>query len=933
MSVPDVPTGGPWRRAAPLALLLLFFLSGAAALIYQIVWARQLALVFGVTIYANSAVVTAFMAGLALGSLYIGRLADRWDRPLRLFALLEVGIGVFGACFPLLADAATPLYVAFYGAFGANHYVMSLVRFALSFAMLLIPTALMGGTLPVLARAYVRHRRRLGGEVAGLYSVNNLGAVVGCVLAGYVFLEFLGQAHTLLLAAALNVSVGAGAMLLDRLMGGPEPAASDAAPAAADAAPAAADSAPGGVPRAVKVALWVFGIEGFTSLAYQMAWTRLLIFFVATNTYAITTITATFLVGLSLGAFLVRGLVDRTDPYRLLAAIEVGIGLSALVTIPLLPWLMRFYGTMEGALRLYGWGAVAGGQFVISMVVILIPTTLMGATMPVVSRIYVPALKRLGRRMGVIGCLDTVGSIFGAFVGGFIMIPVLGIQRSIIVTAVVNLALGAWMLAARPAGQRVARRRPAFLLSAALVVAAPALLLMPRLELIHATGATRNRDMVRVLDYHEDVESTVSVLETAGFALDLYVNETGVARTTRHDRPSHEMIAHVPLLLHPAPQRALLIGFGIGFTSQAAVAHGVEVDVVELSPGVRRVSGWFKKYNGDVLSDPRVHLRIDDGRNYVLGTRERYDVVQAGIIHPGLNAGNAGFYGVDFYRQCKRILAPGGIICQWLPLHSMPEEDFRMLIRSFLVEFPHASVWFKYTADFCILIGTEGPLRIDFAELERRLDRPAVKERLAANGVVDACDFLSAFCGEGDDLRRAVGQGPLNTDDIPIVEFHCSRSYPMNSHVRALFLLAGMRRSPWDLLYSVPAGREAATRESLERWVEGTTVLTQAVAEGLMMEYLQDFDDAFARAMALFDRALAVNPQDATARFLRRYYAAVRTAAVARWHAGQGPMGQARARLLLEPLVEGGEPVTAAEAEAHILWRMLHAPGADDAGR
>jgi spermidine synthase len=507
MSAPDAPGAVAPRPGAPAIVLLMFFLSGLAALVYQIVWAKQLALVFGVTIYASSAVVTAFMAGLALGSLYIGRIADRWERPLLLFALLEAGIGIFGACFPLLAKAATPVYVAFYGPFGGNHYVMSLVRFALSFLMLFFPTALMGGTLPVLSRAYVRHQKRLGGEVAGLYSINNFGAFIGCVLAGYVFLEFLGQAETLYLAAGVNLLVAVGAVVLDRALGagGGEEAAVE---------PEATGEAEPPLPRPVVMALWVFGIEGFTSLAYQMAWTRLLIFFVATNTYALTSIVATFLVGLSLGAFLVRWFVDRTDPYKVLGVIEVGIGISALVTIPLLPWLMDHYAAFEDAMAPTGWVGSAAARFAISMVVILVPTTLMGGTMPVVSRIYVPALKRLGRRMGVIGCLDTLGSIGGAFAGGFIMIPLLGIQRTIIGTAFINLALGAWVFAARPAPRRGALRRPAFLVSAALFIAAPALLLMPRLYLIRGAGVTRGVGQVRILDYQEDVESSVTVLET-----------------------------------------------------------------------------------------------------------------------------------------------------------------------------------------------------------------------------------------------------------------------------------------------------------------------------------------------------------------------------------------------------------------------------------
>jgi spermidine synthase len=418
----------------------------------------------------------------------------------------------------------------------------------------------------------------------------------------------------------------------------------------------------------------------------------------------------------------------------------------------------------------------------------------------------------------------------------------------------------------------------------------------------------------------------------------VFVNDAGVARTTRHDRPSHEMIAHVPLLLHPDPHRMLLIGYGIGLTSHAAAIHGVDVDVVELSPGVRSVSRWFTGYNDNVLSDPRVHLRIDDGRNYVLGTQQKYDVIQAGIIHPGLNSGNAGFYSLDFYQQCKRILNPGGIVCQWLPLHSMPLADFKMLIRSFQAEFPHTSIWFKYTGDFCILIGTEQPLRIDFASLERRVSEDPVKAQLAQSDVVNVYDLLSGFCAADDDVRNAIGTGPLNTDDRPTVEFHCSRPYPSRAHVQAVVLLRDLRRSPWPLLYDVPAGRQDEVRAKLDQWGQEGGVLLDAIAKGLVMSYLppdvQDFQIAYVQAVGLFDSALHLNPDDANARFLRRYYVAEHAAMLGSWLYRLRRVPQALA--VVQPFADIGPPISSDEAEAQYIYRDIrrHASGGfADAGQ
>jgi len=855
---------GGCRRAATV-MLLGFLLSGAAALIYQILWARQLYLLFGVTIYATSAVVSAFMAGLALGSLYLGRLADRTDRPLLVFAIMEAGIAFFGLLFPLIVASLKPIYPTFYGAFGQNHYVMSLLRFIVSFAILIVPTSLMGGTLPVLTRAYVSHARRLGQEVAALYSANNLGAFLGCVLTGYAFVELLGLRGTLMLAVSLNLIVALLALWAERLSrSGPGPARAGAGANSAKAA---------SLPRPVKVALWVFGIEGFTSLVYQMAWMRMLIFFVQSNIYAITAIVATFLAGLSAGAFVVRRWLDRSqDPYRMLGMIEVGIGVSAVITIPFLPWMMGLRDALQQGLAPLGWAGSTLARFAITFAVILLPTSFMGATMPVVARIYVPALQRLGKKMGVIGCLDTVGSVLGAFAGGFILIPVLGIQRTIVATALVNLTLAAWTFAADPVPRRAALRRPGFVAAVLLLVAGALMLRMEPMQLTTASHSLKPIERKKVLFYDEGLESTVSVVEAYNSIRLLLVNHVIVAQTDRGDRPSHEMIAHLPLLLDAEPRRALLIGFGIGFTARACRAHGVEVDVVELSRGVREANRFFKRYNDGVMADPRVHLIIDDGRNYVVGTRRRYDMIQAGIIHPGLDSGNAGFYTTDFYRECKRVLAPGGVMCQWLPLHGMSHEDFKMLIRSFQAVFPHASLWFKHASEFCVLIGTEGPLRIDFEDVERRVNRPAVRAHLARSGVQDVYDLLDSFCCAEDELRRRVGPGPVESDDRPRIEFHCSRPYLLFDYPRSILFLRDARRSVWPYLTNVPKDRAEQIRRRLARWFEGTQELITAEYCATLLKVFPlkpgDYVRTLAQMNEAFRRALEINPDDANARFL-----------------------------------------------------------------
>jgi spermidine synthase len=850
----------------------MFFLSGVAALIYQIVWAKELSLVFGVTLYATSAVVTTFMAGLAFGSLYFGRLVESWKNPLVLFAVLEAVIGAFAFAFPAIVVVLKRVYVAFYGPFGDSFYVMSLVRFVLAFCALIVPTTMMGGTLPVITRALVTRRSDLGRKVATLYSANNLGAFVGCVAAGYFMLEMLGPRGAMGVASVLNVAAAAMALSLSRA---PRASGEPTGPQAEPMAPTA------GPTHAVRVALWVFGLEGVTSLIYQMAWMRMLIFFVHMDIYGVTAIVATFLAGLSIGAFVARRWVDRLrDPWRVLGGIELSIGLTAMATIPVLPFLL---GIHRAVLSLQGQGlplavAFSAANFAVTFLVILVPTACMGATLPVVSRIYVSELRGLGRKMGVLGCLDTVGSILGAFAGGFVLIPLLGVQRTIIVTAAMNLVLSAWVFHADPLTERRRVLRPGFLLAGAAAAAALMLLPLRPAALIRHSEVMTGQPILRLVVSEDDEVQSASVIEQKGFARLLYCNDHWVAADSPEDRPSHEIVLHTPLLLHPHPKRVLIIGLGIGLSAYASLAHDVDVDVVELSRAVVDVNsaftGCFDDYmathNGrGVLQDPRVTVREEDGRNYVLGTGRRYDVIHVGGFHPVLTGGAAGFYTVEFYRDCQRILTPDGLFSQWLPIHQIPAEDFKTILRSFRAGFPYTSIWHKNSADFCMLLGSLTPQRVDFADFERRVDDPAMLRRLARCNVHEVYDLLDSFCMSAEAIDRAVGPGPLQTDRHPTIEYHKFRGMASDD-MRNLALLAQARESVWPHLSDVPPQREPEVRARLATWFRATQQLLRAqciVADRRPMS-LSDFQASFAQAAQAYQAALALNPDDANARFL-----------------------------------------------------------------
>ncbi|MGD2174806.1 MAG: fused MFS/spermidine synthase, partial [Candidatus Brocadiaceae bacterium] len=537
-------------------LLFLFFLSGVSALIYQVVWVRMFGDVFGVTVYAVATVVTTFMAGLALGAYLFGRWIDRAGNPLGVFALLQLGIGLFALLFPSLLGRLTQAYVALHRQFPASFYMRSLVRFGLSFGLLILPTTLMGGTLPVLSKFFVGRLKRLGGDMGHLYAANNLGAVIGVFAAGFFLIRTVGMHFTIGTAAAINLAVAALAYVAsvkaDRSQ--PSPQASEEGPddQNGDAPPVAAPT----YPRHVRtLVLWAFGIEGFCALSYEVVWTRVLTGMSHHKTvYLFSTILISFIFGLSLGSFIIARFIDRTRSLlALFGLMEIAIGVSAIAMLPvfkLLPGLLRQ--TYRASLEAWWSGAL---ENLIWFLVLLVPTTLMGTTFPIVSKIYTRTLDALGRRIGTIGCLDTIGSIFGSFVAGFVLIPFIGMAKAVAVTAVINLLIGASLVAFEPL------RSGKLKLAAGVggvVLAVGALGLTPsELRFEHWL---RERPFTHFVYYREGVSATVAVPELPSGERGLMIDGFTTAVGNYGDLRVHKMLGYLPWLLHENPKSSLVIG-------------------------------------------------------------------------------------------------------------------------------------------------------------------------------------------------------------------------------------------------------------------------------------------------------------------------------------------------------------------------------------
>lgn len=735
-------------------LLALFFASGAAGLVYEVVWMRLLSLVMSVTVYAVTTVLCAFMAGLALGAALGGRVADRVRRPLLAYGLIEVAIAATGLVTPWLLFRLAPAYVWLHDVAGGSGPLFTTARFLLAFGVLLVPCTLMGATLPLLSRAAIGDTERAGRGAGLLYAINTLGAVLGCVAAGFVLLPAVGLLRTSALAAAVNLAVG----LLAMRLGGHLPA--PAAVRAQAPAPAA--------PATVGVACVALAISGFTALGYEVLWTRALEQFTHNSVYAYSAMLATFLAGLGLGSAAAAARADRLRrPLMALGLLEIGVAAS--VVASLLAYA-RFIDLVPAAAAAAGglgsWARVVALIFAEASVALLVTTLLFGATFPLAARLVVDALDTLGRRLGAAYTANTLGSIAGAVVTGFLLLPMLGLRGAFLALVVVNLALGTGLALA------AARGRGRLLvggLAAALALGAFALV-PPRL--FEASFAARFGPL---LFYREEVTDTIMVTEDArGGRFIRYGDGRGTAGTTtvREDR----MYAHIPLLLHPRPLRVLNICFGVGNSLAGVVTHPIEhVDAVELSPGVVDAAPYFRSTNADVLAEPRVALTIADGRNFLLTTRERYDVIR--LDPPELHtAGVVNLYTREFYALARDHLAPGGIFSIWVNVVMTPVEDLRLLVRTVASVFPYVSVWHGPLRYSWVVNGSMTPHDPDLALLLRHYADPAVQADLAAIGVPDPYAFLGHFVFAGDGVRRFAGAGPLVTDDRTRLDFTVPRS-------------------------------------------------------------------------------------------------------------------------------------------------------------
>jgi spermidine synthase len=755
-----------------------FVFSGATGLIYEVLWARMLGLVFGATTLAVSTVLAAFMGGLAVGSAIGGRVGPIIKRPLMAYGVVEIAIGIYALAVPFLFHSVDNLYALIWQTFHPGFFAFSVWRFVLSGLLLLVPTALMGSTLPILSGALLELPGFKSSSITRLYTCNLLGAIFGALIAGFVLLPTFGVRATIYIAAFINIAIGVTAVLVDKQL----PTQRE------HEDPVVAIDSPLldlGSPR-----FWFFCafVSGFVTISTQVAWTRLLAMIIGSSTYAFSIVVALFLIGLSAGAALI-GLRDFSSRIRLMmmvAQILTAICLFfSLFVVARTPGMLIQLGL---ALNLSSWVGLLALQIVAAALLILLPAFVMGMVMPLVLVWSSRSVRLVGRSYAI----NTVGAIAGAFLSGFILIPRATTRFTILFAASLCLVVAAIAYEPSkdkgdPALKRALASGLVFTIILIFGVIAPALG-VPSLNLdalsigaydslvrvlakTRETGEVTNNDQAehRLLMYEEGPTSTVTVRkdwDSISMAINGRTNGSDIG-----DMPTQVMLGQLPVLFAPELKRALVVGFATGVTAGSMLQSPVEtVECVELEPATLKASTYFEHVNNRPLKDPRLDLIIEDARSYLRVTPARYDMIVSEPSHPWV-PGVANLFTKEFFELGRSRLAQTGVFVQWIQIYQLSTESLRSALATFSQTFPHVLVFrvggVSKGKDL-LLIGSTTPVTFD--RLAERVHDPRIAAELARVDMSGEDKVRSWFVCDETKLRPAVAGAVINTDDNMHIE-------------------------------------------------------------------------------------------------------------------------------------------------------------------
>ena len=834
-------------RQSPI-VYFLFFISGITALTYEIVWTRMLTLVFGHTVFSVSIVLAAFMAGLGLGSYLFGYAIDQLPQSngsatggktpsaLLIYGWVEILIFASGALLSLLFANFSGIYASLHSFIPESVPLQNLIKMLFAFGMMLIPTTLMGATLPIISKYCVTDDSRLGTQVSLLYALNTLGAALGCLMTGFFLMGTFGVLQTVLLAAGANLLIGIGALSIYL------------------------ETVPGAnwkfrlpplrVPRMDLNADQKFWVSisficGFTALAYEVLWTRLLVFSIASTVYSFSMMLTVFLLGIFLGSLLLIPLAERIHNIR--TALLILQASTGLYVIGSLYGIESILSAPWNGYNLTHPTAAFLRYFKDSAGLMLAPTLLLGMCFPLLIKIVAGGHQNVGKATGQIYSANTLGAIFGSLCAGFLLLPNLGSQVSLTLVASLNL-LTAILLFRTGNYITPAVRKGLTVVFTALLLFVNMSIPIDLLNPFFMRDSAGKRNLKKLMYFEEGLSDTVAVFKDDYGVLDptakrLITNGISMSASNLIATRYMKLFAHVPILLVDQPDDVLVVCFGTGQTTGAAGIHPrvKSVDSLELSTSVINAGDMFADQNHQALHNPKINFVIQDGRNHLLTTRKLYDVITS-EPPPPRTAFTVNLYTREYYELQKKHLKPGGIAAQWIPLHSQGEKEVDMHFQTFRSVFPYTMGWMS-VANEILIIGSDQPIRIDFEKLKIRLEEPEIKKALADIEIPNIFSFLSNIWLL-DEQIQALGKGhPLITDNHPTIEFYLDLGNVIDVSGREKYVF---NRATFDQIADYVESLSETDRATLNTYYTAMDLYQRGVMygnRGQLLKALQTVED------------------------------------------------------------------------------------------
>ncbi|MDI6767136.1 MAG: fused MFS/spermidine synthase [Bacteroidota bacterium] len=781
-------------------VIILFILSGICGLIYEVAWAKYLSLFIGNTAYSHMIVLATFMGGLALGAFYWGRYADKSTNQLKLYGILEIVIGVYCLIYPTTIGLCEKLFISIASSsnIASDQTILLLIKFLLSFITLIIPTFIMGGTLPILTKFLTKSIAEAGKGVATLYYINSLGAVIGTALAGFYLIRIYSLDGAIWIASVLNLIVGVTAVLVASRVKIEQLQKTTSIDNKKEVGKIFSQ-------KSIKVAIITAAVSGFTAFLYELAWIRLLSNILGSSTYSFSIMLIAFISGIALGSWIVSLIIKRVrNLMSLLWMCQLGTAISMILMLPLYERLPYYLIKITSYLsnQPENFSIFLFIEFLFCFVIMILPTTFSGMSLPVASRIASNDIRFLGKSIGGVFSINTIGTVIGALVTGLILIPIMGVKLTIEIGVLINGVLGLAILFWD--AKLYIRWRIGFAVLFIMMAVGYRVLFPVWNEYIWIIGAFRtvfaeaapksfeefknaNETGRKILWYKEGVNANVAVIEVSTqdtIQRSLVINGKTDASTIG-DLSTQVLLAQTPLLLLPNSGDALVIGLGSGITCGSALRHPLRsLDCVEISSEVVEGSSFFANENYDFLFDPRTKLYVDDAITYLKITPKKYNYIISEPSNPWI-AGIGNLFSTEFFELCKKRLQPGGVLTQWFHTYDMDDQVLRLILNTITKSFPVVTIWRVSDSDILILASTS-PINPDFDMLERKFMIPAIAGELARINIFDLPTFLSTQITTTVNTASLFHNGIINSEKRPLLEFLAPITFFTRSQITLL---------------------------------------------------------------------------------------------------------------------------------------------------